>query len=254
MAMSPRLRVLSISVALLVALAALVWFLSTRYGAQPVTPRQLPQGTELPAPTAPPAGAPSGAPTPGAAVPAPPESPSATPSASPQAPHAPPAGAATPPSSSSLNPPPAQTGSAQLLVPVAGVRPEQLRDTYTESRAEGRVHNAIDIPAARGTPVLAVADGKIIRLFNSKPGGLTIYQLAEDNRTIYYYAHLEGYAEGLSEGHAARRGQTIAYVGDTGNAGAGNYHLHFSVSLVSDPKRWWEGTNINPYPLLRGNQ
>ncbi|HKC64534.1 MAG TPA: peptidoglycan DD-metalloendopeptidase family protein [Pyrinomonadaceae bacterium] len=152
---------------------------------------------------------------------------------------------------SSTTPP---TSSAQLLIPVAGVRPEQLRDTFTEARSEGRTHDAIDIPAPRGTPVLAAADGRIVKLFQSKPGGTTIYQLDPDNRTVYYYAHLDHYAEGITEGHFARRGEVIAYVGDTGNAGAGNYHLHFSILIVSDPKRYWEGVNINPYPLLRGQR
>lgn len=149
---------------------------------------------------------------------------------------------------------PTQQASFDLLIPVAGVRPEQLQDTFTAARSAGRTHDAIDIPAPKGTPVLAVADGPIIKLFLSKPGGITIYQLAQDNRTIYYYAHLERYADGIAEGRFARRGETIAYVGDTGNAGPGNYHLHFSISLVKDPKRWWEGVNINPYPLLRANR
>jgi murein DD-endopeptidase MepM/ murein hydrolase activator NlpD len=142
--------------------------------------------------------------------------------------------------------------STSLLIPVAGVRPEQLIDTFQASRSEGRVHDAIDIPAPRGTPVLAASDGRIVKLFQSVPGGTTIYQLAPDNKTIYYYAHLDRYADGIKEGHVARRGEVIAYVGDTGNSGAGNYHLHFSISIVSDPKRYWDGTNINPYPLLRG--
>jgi murein DD-endopeptidase MepM/ murein hydrolase activator NlpD len=161
----------------------------------------------------------------------------------------------TPQPSATMQPSPtASTTSAALLIPVAGVRPEQLRDTFSEARSEGRVHDAIDIPAPRGTPVLAAADGRIVKLFQSERGGTTIYQLDPDNKTIYYYAHLERYADGLSEGHIARRGEVIAYVGDTGNAGAGNYHLHFSILLVSDPKRYWDGTNINPYPLLRGAQ
>jgi peptidoglycan LD-endopeptidase LytH len=139
----------------------------------------------------------------------------------------------------------------KLIVPVAGVRPDQLRDTFSEARSEGRVHDAIDIPAARGTPVLAAAEGTIVKLFQSVRGGTTIYQLSMDRKFIYYYAHLERYADGLTEGHLAKQGETIAYVGDTGNAGAGNYHLHFSIAVVSDPKRYWEGTNINPYPLLK---
>ena len=144
--------------------------------------------------------------------------------------------------------------STALLIPVAGVRPEQLRDTFQEARSQGRTHDAIDIPAARGTPVLAAADGRIIKFFNSEKGGITIYQLSVDEKLIYYYAHLERYADGLSEGHFARRGEVIAYVGDTGNAVPGNYHLHFSVAIISDPKRYWTGTNINPYPLLRNTQ
>lgn len=138
-----------------------------------------------------------------------------------------------------------------LIIPVAGVRPDQLRDTFSESRSEGRVHDAIDIAAPLGTPVLAAADGRIVKLFNSDRGGITIYQLSTDNKFIYYYAHLSRYAEGLIEGHFAKQGETIAYVGDSGNAGAGNYHLHFSIAIASDPKRYWEGTNINPYPLLK---
>jgi len=139
---------------------------------------------------------------------------------------------------------------AYLVIPVAGVRPDQLRDTFSEARSEGRVHDAIDIPAPRGTPVLAAADGTIVKLFQSERGGITIYQSSTDGKFVYYYAHLDRYADGLAEGHFAKQGETIAYVGDTGNAGAGNYHLHFSIALVSDQKRYWDGTNINPYPLL----
>ena len=138
-----------------------------------------------------------------------------------------------------------------LIVPVAGIRLDQLRDTFSEARSEGRVHDAIDIPAPRGTPVLAAADGTILKLFHSERGGKTIYQLSTDSRFVYYYAHLDRYADGLTEGHFAKQGETMAYVGDTGNAGAGNYHLHFSIAVISDPKRYWEGVNINPYPLLR---
>src|SRR5215813_1922635 len=138
-----------------------------------------------------------------------------------------------------------------LIIPVAGVRPDQLRDTFDEARSEGRVHDAIDIPAPHGTPVLAAADGKIVKLFQSERGGATIYQISADQRFFYYYAHLDRYADGLAEGQMLKQGSTIAYVGDTGNAGPGNYHLHFSISLVVDPKRWWEGVNLNPYPLLK---
>jgi peptidoglycan LD-endopeptidase LytH len=142
-------------------------------------------------------------------------------------------------------------GQVELIIPVAGVRPDQLIDTYDDARSEGRLHDAIDIMAPAGTPVLAASGGKILRLFQSDRGGTTIYQLAADEKTVYYYAHLQSYAPGLAEGNVVRQGDVIAYVGDTGNAGVGNYHLHFSIAAVSDPKRYWEGTNINPYPLLR---
>src|SRR5689334_7310277 len=137
-----------------------------------------------------------------------------------------------------------------LIIPVAGVGSDQLVDTFTASRAEGRTHDAIDIIAPADTPVLAAADGTITKLWQSERGGTTIYQLSADQKMIFYYAHLARYADGLTDGKQVRQGEVIAYVGDTGNAGPGNYHLHFSIAIVSDPKRYWVGTNINPYPLL----
>lgn len=142
---------------------------------------------------------------------------------------------------------------ASLLIPVRGIRPEQLRDSYHDARSGGRVHNAIDIMAPAGTPVLAAADGTIHRLRTGGLGGITIYQIGQDGRTLYYYAHLQRYAAGLRDGTPVRRGQVIAYVGDTGNAGPGNYHLHFSVGRLPDPQRYWESENVNPYPLLAGD-
>lgn len=154
--------------------------------------------------------------------------------------------------SPSLVPPAIIIGPAPaLIIPVAGVRAEQLLDTFDAARSEGRVHDAIDIPAPQDTPVLAAANGKIVKLFQSERGGITIYELSEDQRYFYYYAHLARYVDGLAEGQEVKQGSTIAFVGDTGNAGPGNYHLHFSISIASDPKRWWEGININPYPLLK---
>lgn len=150
-----------------------------------------------------------------------------------------------------LHPPPSFVGQLNLIVPVAGVKPNQLQDTFTDARAEGRAHDAIDIPAPLGTPVLAAADGEIIKLFQSERGGTTIYQLSQDRKLIFYYAHLLSYAPGLTEGKIVRQGEVIAFVGDSGNAVPGNYHLHFSIAVVADPKRYWEGSNINPYPLLR---
>jgi peptidoglycan LD-endopeptidase LytH len=145
---------------------------------------------------------------------------------------------------------PTYVGILNLIIPVAGVQSNQLIDTFDDARSEGRVHDAIDIPAPAGTAVLAAADGQIVKLFQSERGGTTIYQLSADKKLVFYYAHLQGYAPGLQEGQFRKQGEVIAYVGDTGNAGAGNYHLHFSIAVLADPKRYWEGSNINPYPLL----
>ena len=161
----------------------------------------------------------------------------------------------TPPPSSgaaSLAELPLPPGTPPLLVPVRGVQAKQLSDTFTQSRGEGRRHDAIDILAPRGTPVLAVADGRIEKLFLSKPGGRTIYQFDPAGRVAYYYAHLDAYAPLLSEGTQVKRGQVIGYVGSTGNASPDAPHLHFAIFLLGPEKRWWEGTAVNPYPLLGG--
>jgi len=147
---------------------------------------------------------------------------------------------------------PLPPGTPPLLVPVRGVLPKQLSDTFTQSRGEGRRHDAIDILAPRGTPVLAVADGRIEKLFLSKPGGRTIYQFDPAGRVAYYYAHLDAYAPLLSEGALVKRGQVIGYVGSTGNASPEAPHLHFAIFLLGPEKRWWQGTAVNPYPLLGG--
>ena len=137
-----------------------------------------------------------------------------------------------------------------LLIPAANVTASQLRDTYDQARSEGRRHDAIDIIAPQGTPVVAAADGTVLKLFLSDKGGVTLYELDPSGRYVYYYAHLMRYAEGVVEGKQLRRGDVIAYVGDTGNAGAGNYHLHFAISKISSPRQWSGGDPINPYPLL----
>ncbi|HLM68918.1 MAG TPA: M23 family metallopeptidase [Longimicrobium sp.] len=147
--------------------------------------------------------------------------------------------------------PAAPRGGLGLLIPVQGVKGANLVDTYEQSRGQGRRHDAIDIMAARGTPVLAVADGTVMKLFQSERGGITLYELAPDRRTIYYYAHLDRYAPGIAEGQTLRRGQLLGYVGNTGDAGPGNYHLHFEVSTTSDPRKYWGGAPQNPYPLLQ---
>jgi peptidoglycan LD-endopeptidase LytH len=142
-----------------------------------------------------------------------------------------------------------ELAKGSLLIPVVGVSPQQLMDTYEQRRGVER-HEAIDIVAPRGTPVVAVDDGKVVKLFNSKPGGLTVYQFDTSERVSYYYAHLDRYAPGLAEGQRLRRGDLIGFVGSTGNARPDAPHLHFSVFLLGPEKRWWKGTPVNPYPLL----
>ena len=138
----------------------------------------------------------------------------------------------------------------KLIIPVAGIKRESLQDTFRDARSEGRVHDAIDIMAAGGTPVLAAADGEIARFFDSEKGGITIYQFSRDKKLMYYYAHLQSRADQIQEHQFVRQGTVIGYVGDTGNAGTGNFHLHFAIWIINDPKRYWDGTNINPYDLL----
>ena len=141
----------------------------------------------------------------------------------------------------------------QLLVPVAGVRAADLPNTFDEARAGGaRRHDALDIRAPRGTPVLSADVGRITKLFTSDAGGLTVYAADPSGRFVYYYAHLDRYDPRVREGMSVSRGDTIAYVGTTGNAPPGTPHLHFAVMKLGDPKRWWDGVAINPHPLLGG--
>jgi murein DD-endopeptidase MepM/ murein hydrolase activator NlpD len=139
----------------------------------------------------------------------------------------------------------------RLDVPVEGIKRDQLSDTFRDSRNGSRMHEAIDIMAPRNTPVRAVEDGTIARLFNSKAGGITVYQFDPSERFCYYYAHLERYADGLREGDRVRKGQVVGYVGTSGNAPKDTPHLHFAVFRLTAEKHWWEGTPIDPYDILR---
>ncbi len=141
-----------------------------------------------------------------------------------------------------------------LLLPVQGITAAQLQDTFTDARSEGRVHDAIDILAPEGTPVLAVADGTIEKLFDSERGGLTVYQFEPGGTYCYYYAHLQRYADGLAEKKVVKRGDVIGYVGHTGNASPDAPHLHFEIHRLGPEKQWWKGESLNPYPVLRGEQ
>jgi murein DD-endopeptidase MepM/ murein hydrolase activator NlpD len=157
----------------------------------------------------------------------------------------------TPPPPPLLERPPADLLQRDLLVPVQGMPRTKLTDTFDDARGQGRVHNAIDIMADRNTPVLAIEAGRIVKLFTSNLGGLTIYQFDPTETYCYYYAHLDHYAPGLKEGDQVTRGQVIAYVGSTGDASPDAPHLHFEITRLHPDKKWWQGDSINPYPILR---
>lgn len=147
------------------------------------------------------------------------------------------------------------TGQAGgLIVPVAHLRRDQLVDTFTQSRGEGRPHDAIDIMAPRGTHVLAAAAGTVEKLFFSDRGGKTIYVRSPDGSRIYYYAHLDSYGPGLSEHQAVEQGDMLGTVGSTGNADPAGPHLHFAVHAMGPGEKWYQGSPVNPYPLLMGAQ
>ena len=160
-------------------------------------------------------------------------------------------GSESPVASPAMAPPPAgELKDRNLEIPVEGVRRDQLTRQFDDARG-GRRHEAIDILAPQGTPVKAVEDGRVARLFQSKAGGITIYQFDPTEAFCYYYAHLDRYAPGLREGARIRRGQIIGYVGTTGNAPKNTPHLHFAVFRLHEQKRWWEGTPLDPYEILR---
>src|SRR5688572_1451622 len=164
----------------------------------------------------------------------------------------------SPPSPAVLAPAPVAAGAEveelrhrALTLPVQGIKRDELRDTFNEMRGSSRRHEALDVLAPRNTPILAVEDGRIARLFLSDAGGITIYQFDPSETYCYYYAHLERYADGLKEGAPIKRGQVIGYVGTTGNAPRDTPHLHFAIFKMTDEKKWWQGTAIDPYSVLR---
>jgi murein DD-endopeptidase MepM/ murein hydrolase activator NlpD len=149
---------------------------------------------------------------------------------------------------------PVNVSPSGLAIPVVGIRADQLSNTFTDSRGGGRrVHNAIDIMAPRGTPVIAATDGIVEKLFFSRGGGgITAYVRSTDGKWLHYYAHLDSYAPGLREGGRIRRGDPIGTVGISGNANPSGPHLHYAIYRMNAGERWWQGVPINPYPQLAG--
>lgn len=143
----------------------------------------------------------------------------------------------------------ASTDSLILTIPVEGVHPWDLRDSYGDPRT-GHAHEALDIMAPRATPVVSAADGRLLKLFLSKPGGIMVYAADASDRYILMYGHLDRYADGLVEGMPLTRGQLLGYVGSTGDAIAAGPHLHFAIARGEPSVKWWKGEPVNPYPLL----
>ena len=137
-----------------------------------------------------------------------------------------------------------------LAMPLANIDPRKLESNFHQKRG-GREHEALDIMAPRGTPVMAVAEGNVVKLFTSKQGGLTVYQFDDSRTWCYYYAHLDRYQRGLKEGVLLRKGEVLGYVGSTGDASPDAPHLHFAVFRLGPEKKWWQGTAIDPLPLLK---
>ncbi|MBL8960445.1 MAG: M23 family metallopeptidase [Gemmatimonadetes bacterium] len=140
-----------------------------------------------------------------------------------------------------------------LLIPVRGVRPDQLRDSFRAARGD-RVHAALDIMAPRGTPVVAADGGLLWKVRSNALGGLTVYILDDEQRFVYYYAHLDRYADDTKEGRRVEKGAVLGYVGTTGNAPPNAPHLHFQLMKYRGDGRWWDGEPINPFPYLTASR
>jgi murein DD-endopeptidase MepM/ murein hydrolase activator NlpD len=149
------------------------------------------------------------------------------------------------------NSPISELTAKHLMLPVLGVNRNALVNTYGSERSGERKHEALDIMAARGTHVVAADEGNVVKLFTSKQGGLTVYQFDNSGTWCYYYAHLDRYAIGLKEGTLLRKGETLGYVGSSGNADPAAPHLHFAIFRLGPEKKWWEGTPVDPFPLFR---
>jgi murein DD-endopeptidase MepM/ murein hydrolase activator NlpD len=139
-----------------------------------------------------------------------------------------------------------------LEIPVAGVSPSKIEDSFTAARDGERVHNAVDILAPRNTPIVAADDGTILRMSTNPLGGITIYAADRDREFVYYYAHLDHYRDGVVAGQKIQKGDTLGFVGTTGNAPKDGPHLHFQIMLWPSDGKYWNGEPVNPYPVLHG--
>jgi murein DD-endopeptidase MepM/ murein hydrolase activator NlpD len=142
-----------------------------------------------------------------------------------------------------------------IILPVAGADAAKLYDSFNEDRDGGeRMHRAIDILAPRGTPILSADDGKILRMSTSSLGGITMYTVDPASRLVYYYAHMDRYNEGMSPGRTIMKGDTLGFVGTTGNAPKDLPHLHFQVMRWPADGKYWNGQPIDPFEALGGGR
>jgi murein DD-endopeptidase MepM/ murein hydrolase activator NlpD len=150
-------------------------------------------------------------------------------------------------------PSPAPVAAGRLVIPVSGMLAGQLTDSWGDARGDGtREHHAIDIVAPRGAPVVAAAGGTVEKIFESEAGGHTVYVRRTDPAWVDYYAHLDSYAPGLAEGMKLTQGQLLGAVGSTGDASPDAPHLHYEIKQMAPGEKWWQGTDIDPYPILAG--
>ncbi len=161
-----------------------------------------------------------------------------------------PAAATIPAVAGTVEASPVDAPATRIRLPIDGINIESFKDGFAERRGE-RPHEAVDMLALRNTPVHAVDNGSIAKLFTSKPGGLTIYQFDPSGHLCYYYAHLERYADGLKDGQTVTQGDIIGYVGTTGNAAPNTPHLHFAVFELNADKHWWQGRPLDPYRVFK---
>lgn len=126
------------------------------------------------------------------------------------------------------------------VFPLAG--PSTFSDDWLAARPGGRYHEGIDLFAARGTPVLAVADGSLYRVGYSGISGNRLW-LRDDAGTTFFYAHLDAYAPAAREGASVKKGTVLGYNGDTGDAKGTSPHVHFEIHPGG-------GGPVRPYPIV----
>lgn len=134
-----------------------------------------------------------------------------------------------------------QPADTTLLMPVEGIRVNQVADTWGALRSGGRRHEGQDIFAPHGTPIRSAAAGYVTRITDRTLGGNSVFVTGAGG-VRYYYTHLNSFAEGLRVGQRVTTETVLGFVGNSGNAASTPPHLHFGVYTASGA--------VNPLPLL----